>query len=74
MHIWPYMMNFSMTGRVLGECEIDVDAAVESLEYYSGLLHTLFGQHIPMLDGSYAYTRREPLGVCVGMLWLFFGQ
>lgn len=60
------------TGRVLAECEIDVDAAVESLEYYSALLHTLFGQHVPMQDGSYAYTRREPLGVCVGIgAWNF---
>jgi len=60
------------TGRILAECEVDVDAAVESLEYYSALLHTLFGQHVPMQDGSYAYTRREPLGVCVGIgAWNF---
>ena len=66
------MLISSVEGRILAECEVDVDAAVESLEYYSALLHTLFGQHIPMQDGSYAYTRREPLGVCVGMLFICF--
>eukprot|EP00795_Rhopilema_esculentum_P010578 gene10578-19313_t len=60
------------TGRVISECEMDVDAAIESLEFYSSLLHVPFGQHIPFQDGSFAYTRREPLGICVGIgAWNF---
>ena len=51
---------------------MDVDAAIESLEFYSSLLHVPFGQHIPFQDGSFAYTRREPLGICVGNLKLSF--
>ena len=54
------------SGRVLWECEYDVEAAAECLEYYAGVMHTILGQTYPFPGPSFSYTRREPLGVCAG--------
>ena len=36
--------------------------------FYEKLLSSLYqGQHVQLPGGSFAYTRREPLGVCVGI-------
>lgn len=37
------------------------------LEYYAGLIPALEGSQIPLRDGSFVYTRREPLGVVAGI-------
>ncbi|MGZ3657201.1 MAG: aldehyde dehydrogenase family protein, partial [Bdellovibrionota bacterium] len=42
---------------------IDVPSAADALEYFGGIVSGLSGRHVE-LGGSFAYTRREPLGVC----------
>ncbi|KAG7246300.1 hypothetical protein CRUP_009311, partial [Coryphaenoides rupestris] len=55
-------------GKTVTETLCDVDAAWQCIEYYAGLAPTLSGKHIQLPGGTFAYTRREPLGVCVGIL------
>jgi betaine-aldehyde dehydrogenase len=51
------------TGKPLQETLVaDAASGAECLEYYGGLAGTLTGEYID-LGGSFAYTRREPLGV-----------
>ncbi|MCB1883672.1 MAG: betaine-aldehyde dehydrogenase [Geminicoccaceae bacterium] len=55
------------TGKPLSETLVaDAASGADCLEYFGGLAATLTGEHIP-LGGDWAYTRREPLGVCVGI-------
>ncbi|WP_417685742.1 betaine-aldehyde dehydrogenase [Roseibium sp.] len=55
------------TGKPLQETLIaDAASGADCMEYYGGLAATLTGEHIA-LGGSFAYTKREPLGVCVGI-------
>lgn len=56
------------TGKPIHEArEFDLPAAAECLEYYAGLCSTLSGTHHDLPPQAFAYTRREPLGVCVGL-------
>ena len=57
---------FSFEGRTFWETCADAEAAADCLEYYSGLTQILHGSYIPLPQGSFAYTRKEPLGVCAG--------
>ncbi|PTW49488.1 betaine-aldehyde dehydrogenase [Rhodovulum kholense] len=55
------------TGKPLQETLVaDAASAADALEYFGGLAGSLTGEHIP-LGGDWAYTMREPLGVCVGI-------
>lgn len=55
------------TGKPLQETLVaDATSGADSIEYFGGLAGTLTGEHIP-LGESFAYTVREPLGVCVGI-------
>ncbi|XP_029284693.1 4-trimethylaminobutyraldehyde dehydrogenase A [Cottoperca gobio] len=54
-------------GKSITEALVDIDVAWQCIEYYAGLAGTLAGQHVQLPGGSFAYTRREPLGVCVGI-------
>ncbi|KAI3369106.1 hypothetical protein L3Q82_026068 [Scortum barcoo] len=54
-------------GKSITEALVDIDVAWQCIEYYAGLAGTLSGQHIQLPGGAFAYTRREPLGVCVGI-------
>ena len=55
------------TGKPIQETEVaDWPSGADSLEYFAGLAPTLTGETIP-LGGDFAYTIREPLGVCVGI-------
>ncbi|KAM9458655.1 4-trimethylaminobutyraldehyde dehydrogenase B isoform 1-T2 [Salvelinus alpinus] len=54
-------------GKSITEARMDVDSARLCIEYYAGVASTLAGQHVQLPGGSFAYTRREPLGVCVGI-------
>lgn len=54
-------------GKTLTEALVDIDVSWQCIEYYAGLAGTLSGQHIQLPGGTFAYTRREPLGVCVGI-------
>ncbi|MBP1806259.1 betaine-aldehyde dehydrogenase [Rubellimicrobium aerolatum] len=55
------------TGKPLSETLVaDATSAADALEYFGGLAATLAGEHI-QLGQDFVYTRREPLGVCVGI-------
>lgn len=55
------------TGKPIWEARFDVQTAIDSLNYYAGLAPTLCGQHFNLPNGSFGYSRREPLGVVVGI-------
>ncbi len=55
------------TGKPIQEAEaVDVLSGADCIEYYAGLAASLHGEHIG-LKGAFAYTRREPLGICAGI-------
>ncbi|KAE8293818.1 Aldehyde dehydrogenase family 9 member A1 [Larimichthys crocea] len=54
-------------GKSITEALVDIDIAWQCIEYYAGMAGTLAGQHVQLPGGAFAYTRREPLGVCVGI-------
>lgn len=55
------------TGKPLQETLVaDATSGADALEYFGGLAGGLTGEHIPLGD-DWVYTRREPLGVCVGI-------
>uniref|UniRef100_A0A8C6W8L3 Aldehyde dehydrogenase domain-containing protein n=1 Tax=Nannospalax galili TaxID=1026970 RepID=A0A8C6W8L3_NANGA len=54
-------------GKSIFEARLDVDTCWQCLEYYAGLAASMAGEHIQLPEGSFGYTRREPLGVCVGI-------
>ncbi|MTI44508.1 betaine aldehyde dehydrogenase [Roseibium hamelinense] len=55
------------TGKPLQETLVaDAASGADCLEYFGNLAGSLTGEHID-LGGSFAYTKREPLGVCVGI-------
>ena len=56
------------TGKPYQETSVaDATSGADALEYFGGLAGALTGEHIPLAGGDWAYTRREPLGVCVGI-------
>ncbi|MBU2993921.1 betaine-aldehyde dehydrogenase [Octadecabacter sp. 1_MG-2023] len=55
------------TGKPLQETLVaDATSAAGALEYFGGLAGALTGEHIQLGD-DFVYTRREALGVCVGI-------
>ncbi|XP_053325277.1 4-trimethylaminobutyraldehyde dehydrogenase isoform X2 [Spea bombifrons] len=54
-------------GKSIFEARVDVEISWMTLEYYAGLAGSMSGQHVQLPGGSFAYTRREPLGVCAGI-------
>ncbi|MGR3467668.1 MAG: betaine-aldehyde dehydrogenase [Shimia sp.] len=55
------------TGKPLSETlYVDATSGADALEYFGGLAGSLTGEHI-QLGEDWVYTRREPLGVCVGI-------
>ncbi|MFP7571121.1 betaine-aldehyde dehydrogenase [Marivita sp. S2033] len=55
------------TGKPLQETLVaDATSGADALEYFGGLAGSLTGEHI-QLGEDWVYTRREPLGVCVGI-------
>ncbi|TYZ57143.1 hypothetical protein PybrP1_002775 [[Pythium] brassicae (nom. inval.)] len=56
------------TGRPIAETTVvDVVSAVDCLNYYAGVVPAIGGQMLDVPGGSWAYTRREPLGVTAGI-------
>ena len=59
------------TGKPLQETLVaDAASGADCLEYFGALAADLTGQHIDLgapANGSFVYTRREPLGVCAGI-------
>ncbi len=55
-------------GKPIAEAvAVDVASAADCLEYFGGLAASLHGQHVDLGGTAFGYTRREPLGVCVGI-------
>ena len=55
------------TGKPWQEASVvDVASGADCLEYFAGAAAILSGAQYP-LKNAFAYTRREPLGVCVGI-------
>lgn len=55
------------TGKPVAEARaVDVASGADCIEYFAGAAATIHGEHYD-LGGNFAYTRREPLGVCAGI-------
>lgn len=54
------------TGRAMSETDYDAGGVADALEFYAGVAPAFNGETIS-LGESFGYTRREPLGVCVGI-------
>lgn len=55
------------TGKPLQETTVaDPASAAEAIEFFGGVVAGYHGEYIDF-GGPFAYTRREPLGVCVGI-------
>jgi betaine-aldehyde dehydrogenase len=55
------------TGKPISETLVaDWASGADALEFFGGLAATIRGEHID-LGADFAYTRREPLGVCAGI-------
>ncbi|KAB7610098.1 betaine-aldehyde dehydrogenase [Amylibacter sp. SFDW26] len=55
------------TGKPMQETlYVDATSGADALEYFGGLAGSLTGEHIP-LGEDWVYTKRIPLGVCVGI-------
>jgi betaine-aldehyde dehydrogenase len=55
------------TGKAIQETLVaDAASAADALEFFGGIIAGFNGEFVE-LGGSFAYTRREPLGVCVGI-------
>jgi betaine-aldehyde dehydrogenase len=56
------------TGKPIQEApEADVGSAADCFEFFAGLTQIVHGEHMPLGENAFAYTRREPLGVCAGI-------
>ncbi|MBS0253369.1 MAG: betaine-aldehyde dehydrogenase [Proteobacteria bacterium] len=55
------------TGKPIQEAEVvDVVSGADCIEYFAGVAATLHGEQIA-LNNAFVYTRREPIGICVGI-------
>ena len=55
------------TGKPLQETlYVDATSGADALEYFGGLAGSITGEHIPLGD-DWAYTKRIPIGLCVGI-------
>jgi betaine-aldehyde dehydrogenase len=56
------------TGKPIAEAaEVDIASGADAIEYYAGMCSKLHGEHYDLPPHAFAYTRREPLGVCAGI-------
>ncbi len=55
------------TGKPMREAiAVDVVSGADCIEYFAGVAPTIHGEHIDF-GTAFGYTRREPLGVCLGI-------
>ena len=55
------------TGKPIQEADcVDVVSGADCVEYFAGVAASIHGDHYD-LGSAFAYTRREPLGVCAGI-------
>ena len=54
-------------GKPISEAiAVDVVSGADAIEFFAGIAPSIHGSHVD-LGGSFAYTRKEPLGICVGI-------
>ncbi|XP_019502389.1 PREDICTED: 4-trimethylaminobutyraldehyde dehydrogenase [Hipposideros armiger] len=61
------IMETINNGKSIFEARDDIKTSWQCLEFFAGLAGSMAGEHIQLPGGSFGYTRREPLGVCVGI-------
>jgi betaine-aldehyde dehydrogenase len=55
------------TGKPLREAiAVDVASGADAIEYFAGVAPTIHGEAVDLVS-AFGYTRREPLGVCLGI-------
>ncbi|KJH51012.1 betaine-aldehyde dehydrogenase domain protein [Dictyocaulus viviparus] len=56
------------SGKPLYEARLDLQSCIDTFNYFAGLGQALMGDHIPLQQDLFAYTKREPFGVvgCIG--------
>jgi betaine-aldehyde dehydrogenase len=56
------------TGKPISEAMVvDIDSGADALEFFGGLAADIKGDHHDLGSSAFAYTRREPLGICAGI-------
>ncbi|WP_339630007.1 betaine-aldehyde dehydrogenase [uncultured Sneathiella sp.] len=56
------------TGKPIAEApEADIDSGADAFEFFGGLAADIKGGHHDLGETAFAYTRREPLGICAGI-------
>lgn len=56
------------TGKPIAEApEADIDSGADAFEFFGGLAADIKGTHHELGAEAFAYTRREPLGICAGI-------
>lgn len=56
------------TGKPISEAMVvDIDSGADALEFFGGLAANIKGDHHDLGASAFAYTRREPLGICAGI-------
>ncbi|MBJ7554588.1 betaine-aldehyde dehydrogenase [Marinomonas spartinae] len=56
------------TGKPLQEAIcVDIETGADVIEYYAGLTDKIQGEYQDLGNGSFYYTRKEPLGICAGI-------
>jgi betaine-aldehyde dehydrogenase len=56
------------TGKPIAEAlTVDIVSGADAIEYFAGLASKVHGSHFDLPPSAFAYTRREPLGVCAGI-------
>jgi len=68
IHAYSHVHNdvFSLLGKPFHEAVWDIEGCADVTDYYAGLAPTISGKHVQLPNGSFSYTRREPLGVVAG--------
>lgn len=57
------MLETTDTGKPLSQSRADVEASARYFEFYAGLADKIVGATLPLEEGTWAYTIREPYGV-----------
>ncbi|WP_026961499.1 aldehyde dehydrogenase family protein [Alicyclobacillus herbarius] len=56
------------TGKTVNTAKGQILQAIEDFEFYASASVTLAGQTVPMPNGFFTYTLREPVGVCAQII------
>ena len=51
------------TGKPLAQAKVDATLGARYFEFYANTIESFYGDTIPAMEGTFAYTLREPYGV-----------